>query len=326
MRNLIEEEIKLETHSVNMGKIRYRKSQEKLNLVNSGRGSSLINRTIPFMIQYINTWKSKKGRLIKHGSIRHILIDLKSEELAYLAVRTAFNNAEGQGIKLQSLLLSLGTEVETHINLMKLKKQQGWLVDLLVNRQSSNNLVAIKRTLKAHKIDTKLNTSTKINIGKFLWEGLSFTHIFNWVDGRVQFSQEALLFMKDSDKFLESIKPLCLPMVVPPLPWEDKNHGGYLKSTLINKSLIQSYPGYDGWVNDNVLTFVNNVQSVGFRLNNRIVDIFKKCMSLGTGIAGLPLDLDHLPPLIPVPFSPELDEKEAEQLDEANVRTSKQTR
>ena len=115
-------------------------------------------------------------------------------------------------------------------------------------------------------------------------------------------TQETVEWVTKRNGALEDLSPLCLPMVVPPLPWGPNQRGGY------RYALLGKYPLVRGVSSKHakdlaeaempaVYEAVNHLQNTPWRINARILAVVEQLMSGNGGVAGLPSTVEReLPP------------------------------
>ena len=90
-------------------------------------------------------------------------------------------------------------------------------------------------------------------------------------------------------------RPQYLPMVVPPNNWDSDSGGGYV-TDLIEPITFLRVPGKAGRnrAPNTLYAAINQIQSVPWRINRKVYDVFSEAVRLEYSIGGLPLPIDQL--------------------------------
>lgn len=99
-------------------------------------------------------------------------------------------------------------------------------------------------------------------------------------------------------------RPMFLPTLVPPKPWEGVIGGGYYSEGLSNKKLLtRSFPGQMEKLSKAdiapVLKGVNGLQNTAWRINKRVFEVMKQAWEMDAGLSCLPRREDEEVPESP---------------------------
>ena len=115
------------------------------------------------------------------------------------------------------------------------------------------------------------------------------------------------------------------PMIVPPVPWTGYASGGYITPWMQARSVAvgihASTTEQREWVIENfnkattLHAAMNKAQSVAYRVNHRVFDVFQQALAVPEGILGLPAHGEQRAPVFPFGEGWEKDSASQEELD-----------
>lgn len=101
----------------------------------------------------------------------------------------------------------------------------------------------------------------------------------------------------------EVMRPLRMPMIVPPTPWTTPYDGGYLSKSLARPLIKASHRGYLTEIRTmkmpQVYECVNALQNTTWKVNTAMLDAIRAAWDAGVQVEGLPLKYALIPPAEP---------------------------
>ena len=167
---------------------------------------------------------------------------------------------------------------------------------------------------------TKWSPTLKAKLGAWLVDCIfSCCDWFERRDERVGYKTTAvicpsaeLLDIKDQVMAeAELFSPMAWPMLIPPKPWSNSEHGGYLLNEamaghkMIRKSEVQLITG------EQPIQFLNKIQNVSYRLNPFIVGVAEHLQEQGQSVGKFVPVMDHPLPNKPYDIATNKDARKA---------------
>lgn len=312
-------QIALEEESVSLGVESYNKQLSKAETTNTRPGKQLLHTTVGKVAEAIELFVAeantgKAGR--RHASIKWVRL-LDSHALAHLTVLLCLNTlgARVNGY-IQNVASDLAMSIEDDINYEKFRKENAGLYatlqkELLKSTSKRHSKGVMDAALRREEIETFTFPSNEgVLLGMKLIElfiettGLGTLHLdksHGTARRRVVMRPtEALTdWLRDANERMALLSPRRMPMVVPPAPWGDAGHGGYLTSAggrapfvrTRNKAFLRELKNVDM---PPVYDAVNAIQSTPWKINMAVLNVMEALWESGGGIAGLP-GVDNLP-------------------------------
>lgn len=300
-------EEQLEDHARKRGIDRTRKQVNRA--MSKGRGGEtpggigLIKRAVAPVAQAIEkfieeVYSGKPGRRATAARIlrKH---DVEADLAAYIASKKAIN-AGLQRYPLTRLANEIGVAIEDEIRLAAFENTEPRLYNTVARRlRERGSTPDHSRTVfiyTANKFDVdlpSLSQTDKVQLGIKLVElfmeatGLIKLHLDRRVTStsyktvwKVGIAPEAGDWIKGSNERAELLRPLLMPTVVPPRPWEGLRGGGYHTEALRHLPLVKDMKrAHERLLEQADLSHVyaglNAIQATPWRINRRVYDIMR---------------------------------------------------
>lgn len=340
MTNLYDRQVALEWEGVSLGAQRAAEAAKERGLSSTQPGHVQTMRAVEALAraidEHIQTVASKAGRAGR-VSLQY-LIHVLPEEAAYLTIRHAIDGAaNGQALSRTAVLI--GTALQNHIDLVNAAEQAPGLYRKVMEQVK-------QATTARHREGVLRHVVRKYGLAKLAWTesdklhlGAKLIELFEQSSGLIRtqmdtvgrhksrvslrLTEETEAWFSDAAERMAAFAPVHLPMLVPPRPWTDPFHGGYLTRAIRGAFMIQSHS--KGYLDEaknvdmpKVYAAINAVQSTAWRVNRRVLDVMTEARAAGSRYASLFVESDEaLPPRpagVPEKVHPDtlpLDQKEA---------------
>mgnify|MGYP003575131098 CR=1 FL=1 len=281
-------------------------------------GRELIARTVPAVAEAIRAFidTTSKGSAARHVAAAGMLNRLQPEQAAMLAMRVMMN-AVIDDAGLTQTAMQIGDLLIDHIEMADFRRSDQAAFKTMARKRRRSAFSTVKRTMiragafadRGITIDATM--TERVRVGTKLIEIVcDVTGLFEMFQERkrkrlrwiVRPRPEVLAFLVEHHGRCELLRPILMPMLVPPRRWRGVRGGGYL--TLRGNHLIRNRSraqldeaaGHDL---TSVLTAVNAVQGVAWRINRRVHDVLREVWDNGGSLANLPRRAD-----MPMPVRP----------------------
>jgi DNA-directed RNA polymerase len=322
----IMQQLELEKEMSGSGIERYRAhlktATEKDVLHATKPGQKLLRRVIQPVIEGVKAEieaaeSGKPGR--KRGAVKYLRM-LEPEVSAFLALRVVISHAH-KTESLTKVAARIAQHIEDEVRCTAFKKDFPRLFDRiheeLISSERGYNHVRRGMTSRYNKLlgykglppwDAWSNRD-KVHLGCKMLDLLMPTGMvtvettYNTQkrvrESLVQATDEMVEWMESQHDLFEVMFPMYMPMVVPPKPWVAPWEGGYFHTCFRPLPLIKTYnPQYNndlvGVDMPQVYSALNRIQSVGWRVNTKVLDTVIKLIDAR--------EKDVLPCIDPLPI------------------------
>ena len=303
----------LEGEMSEMGVARYRtrlaKARDKELETSMPVGRRLLSHYLdPFqkeMESWVATAHSKPGR--RHRAVEYF--DLLSLEVACaLAARSILDGVAHRKL-FTRLCMSVASLIEDEVRYNTLRETDRGLWQDLYKRTSRYSGYQTKRrhilqcmrhvdiVFKPWPQKDKLAVGMVL-VDRFaavtgLIEVVNRTTMFNKTRTEVHASQTCMRVLEETHKRDELLAPVYLPCIAPPKPWTSAVDGGFHSKDLYKRTLIKTYDRkylQDLAENDlgDVLQAINTIQGTPFKINEKVLDVFRHYWVNNLEVADLP--------------------------------------
>lgn len=296
-------------------------------LQNTSVGQKLINKAFTTGVEAIKNWNVKGG---KPSVGRHLIKQLSPEIVTVASLRLMLADlASPEPTLLANLFRHIGEELEIESLIQQvhiLAPAYGHLLQSQIKGSFTKDATRIraKYFYAASSLNADWDTwpqQTKTNVGKDCVQLMLETGLFTI--GETPSSRgapyktlepipELLAYLAEA---LETVKGYINHpvMLVPPRPWTSMYDGGYYTPALQQRSAMMSMrvssKTHKKWVTSQlgadtaqpVRDAMNKSQSVGYRVNKRVLGVLSKAAADSRGILGLPAHGELTPPIFPLP-------------------------
>lgn len=318
-QSLIARQIALEEESVVLGATNYKRQLAKAETHTTIPGRQLLKTATAKVAEAIELFvaeanSGKAGR--KHASVKWVSL-LDSGALAYLTTMQCLNAlGTPKRARAQAVALSIATGLENDINYEKFRKEHPGLYVTLQR-------VLQKSTSKRHSEGVMDAALRRKEVETFAFPetdglslGLKMVELFIEVTGFGELyldqsrgieRRELVLrplpaltdWLNDANERMALLSPMRMPMLVPPNPWGESGHGGYLTGAGGRESFVRTRNrAYLRELRNvempEVYDAVNAIQATGWAINKPVLEVMETLWAMGGGIAGLP-GADHKP-------------------------------
>lgn len=288
-------------------------------------GRELIARTVPAVADAITAFidQTAKGSAARHVAAAGMLTRLKPEQAAMLAMRVMLN-AVIDDVGLTQTAMQIGDLLIDHIEMSDFRRSDQSAFKSMARKHRHSAFSDVKRSMlraglfAERGITIDATMTERVRVGTKLIEIVcDVTAMFEMFQERkrkrmrwiVRPRPEVLAFLEERHGRCELLRPILMPMLVPPRRWRGVRGGGYL--TLRGHHLIRNRTraqldeaaGHDLSA---IITAVNAVQGVAWRINRRVHDVLREVWDNGGSLANLPRRAD-----IPMPVRPADADEEA---------------
>ena len=330
LKNLVEEQIKLEQRmtqeSINKYRREYERAKSTGQFGTTGLASKFILRVIePFtqaIEQYLNDYS--RGKAVHSTIAAKVIARVDSESVAYITCKTLLNSLYTQ-IPTISVYKAIGQGIEDEFKMREFHQENKHYYETI---QKDLNKRGAKAVRKKYVTSAVFNKKLDFHLDKWtvtekFHAGVVLTNLFIQTTGLIEFemyykkrksykrlvaTHELQEWFEDMNEKLEVMNPFFLPMVCSPKDWTGVFEGGYISPYLKRNKLVKN--------NDKeyikeletaemplVYEAINHLQATEWQINNRVLEVVKSLWEEGKAIAELPDREDT--PLIPFPY-PEL--------------------
>lgn len=129
-------------------------------------------------------------------------------------------------------------------------------------------------------------------------------------------TEETLNWISKRDDILESLTPVNLPMIVPPIQWEQGQRGGYRYAMRNKYSLVRGQSAVHAEMIEEasmplVYQALNAIQNTAWRINTNVLDVVQQLAHRGGGSVGIPLIHEEEFPAKPYDIATNADARKA---------------
>lgn len=325
---LIERQVAIEFESLAMGRERYMKQITRLN--ESGEGdksrpaNDMLHRLLPSVTEALDNFRATKKRTVATGRRTLDLIgELTSEEVAYILIRRGLGMVS-KATPMTGAARSVGAAMLEEVQMKQWAEADPKYYQHTVEsakrhrtahsrRKAARGIqrfrgIKLVRWTEADQVTCGMTLLDILIQTTGLWhapmkkQGQKTTRMFMPTDKLIE-------WMDDAHERVAAVRPLRLPMVVPPVPWEDAGPAGYLTDVggpihLVkgaSKAYLRTLRGRDV---SQVYDALNRLQETPWRVNTRVLDVaqqlWQRKVSVGvTGHESLPCRSPKPVPNIP---------------------------
>lgn len=320
----------LEIESVDRGVARYRAIVAGKTTGTTPADFKLMGKWMPYLTKAIEIEQARiTDRMAKMSSLgehEYILCSMDADKLAFITLATLFQIAQKPDdcpVLTASLAVASNVKIQRYIDVMRQTDRDAFKMLKDSYKRINKRVVAqVRRKMQIANIEWPLRTRARL--GAWLCStAIECTQCFEILrvkesgtrgnGGRtagfgfktvkhLALTKSAREEIEKWHDVLELMNPYGLPMVVPPIDWDDQNAGGYLclKNTMVKGTFEESI----NKPSDTMRYAVNMSQRTEWRINKRIADIMRQVWESGGGVAGIPgRELKELPPK-PAGFDP----------------------
>lgn len=317
-----EEEIALETRSVNEGIRRY---DELVNqAVERGDGASLraAERLLamwwPAMLDAVRgelraaKSSSRQSRGPGAAMADPVLLQLSAEKLACITMHAVLSQLlrYPHGATMLRVAKEVGDQVlaEIHCEIGKDRGDESWRS--LERRCRRIDVSRVKRWAKESLEDSVWERKVVLAVGSrltWLLVGVAVipvdeqdepapailhrrVKIGQSIVGQLVLTPVAKQLIQDGHDIRSMLRPRYQPMLVPPLPWTDTKDGGYLKLRvpLVIRATKTQRAAMEAADLASVHQAVNAISATPLSVNERVLDVMRELVRRGEVVAGLP--------------------------------------
>ncbi len=312
----IRKQLELEEESVALGIEQYRKrwteAVRNKTISEMPPGVRILNTILDPMTASIEEFLVPRRGGGNLGRVRGVFKDIPAMELAFITIRTVVDEIV-QKQPSSEVAMKIGQSILDLIEYRKFKAQNpGFLYaierNLETNNPSHRRTVLMLQKRKAGIEDEPWSKETKFHIGWkllcLLIESTGVVELTKEGPQRYRWIKPTALvekYFREANAKCEVLHPVCLPMVVPPLPWEGVHGGGFLNNHKTNRyKLIKTTNGKALKAQGKmplVYRALNALQETPWRINKRVYEVIREIWSTTNGMGVLPPpDGDELPP------------------------------
>ena len=322
---LLQEQERMEDESLGQGARRFRRrlqqAREKGRESTVGAGKKLLARALDPVEEEMTGRLELKKRGRRHVAekwVKEIGVDVA----AYIGVKTLLDKTT-ESTTLNSAAVTISGLILDELRYRRFKEQEPKLYDYKLRNFKTNSYAHMSRSLDASMrfagVDVEHITMTptqRVSVGAWVIDCvITATGLFEqtvkkkkngrrWaVTSHIEATEATLEWMDKRNEVLELAHPVCLPMVVPPLPWGPGLRGGYRYALKGRHPMIRSHRGsrqpLEQESRDLPLVFgtLNRLQETPWRVNGPVLDLVRMVVEKGGGVAGVPgTEQEALPP------------------------------
>jgi DNA-directed RNA polymerase len=274
--------------------------------------------------------EAKLGKSGRRQTSVKLMEKFDAVTLAFITVRSVVDKITHQKNALTSAALAIATALEDELRNQSFEAEKPHLFTKIINETKTNNKER-KRKIMVGSYNRYCDAwngwdkADKIHLGKHLIE------LYIEATGHIQIvlknpsknrtvyfvepTQLLLDFISNNNDVAALLRPMYVPMVVPPVPWDSTRGGGYLTHhtpplTLIKTNKRPYLEELDNMGDElsDVYRAINTLQNTPWVVNKFVLKTFQALDKLGLGIAGLKIKGKTIKP--PSPLSKNRDTKE----------------
>jgi DNA-directed RNA polymerase len=305
----------LEAESISLGVDRYNAQLEANGETAMTPGMRLMRQAIQPLAKGIQAFldDALSGRPGRDIGRAKYLQQFEPQNVAYITAKLCINAMNTDG-RLQTIAMTISGMLEDTLNFDKIKAEDPKLYSRLLNKIASSastkqRHVVMRNLQNKNQIATiKWGRSEKLALGIFLIRLMEQeTHYFEIIkteDGPkntslvFQPTDETQAWLEKSHSQCEVLSPVNMPMVVPPMPWNNVFGGGYLTKPLryaLIKTRSRNYlEEMKSWDMPDVYRAVNALQATPWRINKSVLNVMDQVWEGGGSLGKLP-PRDNLP-------------------------------
>lgn len=317
-------QLALELKAVGLGADRYdaswtdrsaTKAGKQLMLQESDDGSASNIQVVALAIEeWCEKAHTKAGA--QHSAVQYLdLVD--PFQAAYLSLRIIIKMMGGE-TKVQACALGIASAIQDHLNFTHFAAKNGGLYRKIVRqlkhstsgKHRSGVWGAAMRVAKMAKLEWAPSDRTILGMKliELVAESTGFIEIIRQnVPGRrhdtplmMRPTKRCVEWIEEAHHMTAEFQPAHLPMVVPPVAWQNPYRGGYLTSVgqiKLVKTSNKAYLDELGSIHmPLVYAAVNQVQATAWKINRAVFDVLTGVQERGETLGGLPPAEKHPPP------------------------------
>ena len=306
-------ETDLEAEMTELGVARYRSRLAKNRAVKletcSTAGQRVLERAVHELTAGLHTWTLHAST--SPGRMHRVLPLMSLVPLPIVAMLTCRCVIDGiaSSRTINSLAAQVGRLIEDEYRFRKIRKENSsWWdkMSRLVARQPGDlsKTRFIKKSAKLHNLSLpSWSIKDRVALGLVCIELMKqHTGVIEIVN-RTNILGKDITLVKGTDDFIawlekshsaaEFMRPVYIPMVVKPVPWDSVWNGGYLGLSFGRRPLVkvtnkQYLKTLDSCKMDTVFAAVNRIQETAWHVNGKVLDVLKNAWDNGTIIGDLP--------------------------------------
>lgn len=305
----------LEAESVGLGVDRYNAQLEAKGEAAMTPGMKLLRQAIKPMAAAIEAFLADalSGRPGRDIGRAKYLQQFKAQNVAYITAKTCLNAMNTDG-RLQTVAMCLSGILEDTLNFDQIKLEDPKLYSKLLHKlargASNGQRHVVMRFLqnKGSITTIKWGRSERLALGIFLIrlmeQETGYFVVEKVEDGPKNTSlvlhptDETQAWLEKSHEHCSVLSPVNMPMVVPPLAWNNMFGGGYLTKPLRyaliksrNRNFIEEMKSWDM---PDVYRAVNALQATPWKINQSVLAVMDEVWEGGGALGKLP-PRDNLP-------------------------------
>ena len=324
-----ERQLKLEKRGVDEGVLRYRRQADGSDLSDLKPGQALMQRSLSRFAEAIKAEKAAvEQRMARSGRpsiYSKYFDDFDSDVLAFIAAKTIINAlALSKPLTLNNLGITIGNRLEeqqTYSELSQLEPNLFNAMEKKANRWSGKRqkmavVNTAVRVTKAKYSVTGLEWASSDKLGV----GCKLIELFIEATGLCQVERvgasgvrhkkvvcptpATVEWLEHMNGVCELLEPVYLPMIIPPVEWEQPIGGGYIGtqfSTSVPLIKVRNRNSLDEYFSTDmpeVYDGINAIQNTAWRINKPVYRVLKELSLSDSTLGGLvPSTPQPLPPV-----------------------------
>ena len=298
------DEEEIEILQIDMGIHRYRTERLSSDKSHGWPEQKMIGKALDTLVPAIYKVQKDVAAGKPAAGVRYWgvpILTLPADKLAFIILSTVVNQANlGDHSRIANIsrLIGTGCKIEREFSLIKSDAPD---VYRFMRKHSKNWTKRTHRTAKAKAKNVDTGWTPRIThwLGMVLLQlALEHTGMFTLnrfvlqgkTEVRISLTRDTYETIEAAHSECELLRPFHLPMVVPPVTWED-GKGGYLFQplNLVKPNLSGDWKASRSEVDmPRVVKAVNNLQATEWRINRRVLPVVKQLWAVGGGWASLP--------------------------------------
>ncbi len=329
----LDRQIEIEHESLFLGQKRYAEEMASNGLTSSAPGKEQLKRALPALTQAIVEFLNVAGSAPRRAArCVPFLAQVDPGQAAYLTIRYALDAASDGHCKVNTVALRIATAIEEHLNLLKLAEESPGLYRKVLQQVAHSSAEHHRRGVLNHVIAKYAKAKLEWTNKNKIQVGVKLIELFDESCGLIELKRETIArhdtpvhivltdaaqaWLKDATERSAMWRPVHLPMVVQPRPWQmfgrPKNGewdkaGGYITRAMNRFQLLQATNKSQAEIMDAreqsdptpVLKAVNAIQATPWRINKQILKVIQEAWSGGEKYRELLVEADE-----PLPARP----------------------
>ena len=317
-------QIELENEMRSLGIDRYQKAAASRRAAGNETGIKSVRRLVlsahERVVGGIKEFlaSAASGKAGRRHTAATILANLDVDMVAHLTLRVVLDSVSRRTV-LPKAALTLGGHIHDEVRFDVFEAAEPhlykWTInDLNKHNQTSRNkrsvmvLTMNRKGVEWQPWSRRDQTILGVKLIEIVAETTGLVALSHYNDGPnstavyVEATPETLAWLETEDGRLAALSPLCLPMVVPPKPWQAPTGGGYWSDRFRKAPLVKTHnrayrEELENYAMPLVYSALNAMQGTAWVVNRRVLSVMGELWANQSTLADVPgVDAMPVPP------------------------------